>query len=272
MKINSLSPIGIFDSGIGGLIIAKEIKIQMPNEYFIYFGDTINMPYGDKSKNFIIDHSMKIVSFLYKKKCKALVIACNSIASNALDVIKEKFHKKILIFNVIDPVIKNNIFLSSKRIGIIATPATIRSNFYIEKIKKYYHHLDIIKISTSLLAPIIEKGDNIEKINNVIKYYLNFLQLKSIDRLLLACTHYLFFKQEIENFFHGKVHLIDIQKIVVQEIKKQLNKKKLLCIYPNYNKIPIFYTSSYIPSFFEKKVRTLFGKNVFIKTHSFNWI
>ncbi|WP_185857522.1 glutamate racemase [Blattabacterium cuenoti] len=269
MKISTLSPIGIFDSGIGGLIIAKEMKIQMPNEDFIYFGDTKNMPYGEKSKEFIRKYSMKIASFLYEKKCKALVIACNSITSNALDQIQKKFHKKILIFNVIDPVVKNTIFLSYKKIGIIATPATVHSNLYTKKIKKYYSHLDIVQMSTPLLAPIIENGWGTNKINPIIKNYLN--HLKSIDAILLACTHYLFLKQEIENFYHGKVHLIDIQKIVVQEIKKKLSEQKLLCLHPTWNRFPIFYTSTSIPIFFEKKVRILFGKKVFFKTHIFNF-
>jgi glutamate racemase len=269
MKISSLSPIGIFDSGIGGLLIAKEIKIQMPNEDFIYFGDTKNMPYGEKSKEFIINNSIKIASFLYEKKCKALVIACNSITSNALDLIQKKFHKKILIFNVIDPVIKNTIFLAYKKIGIMATPATIHSNFYTKKIKKYYHHLDIIQLSTPLLAPLIEKGWEIKKINPIIINYLN--HFKSIDALLLACTHYLFLKQEIENFYNGKVHLIDIQKIVVQEIKEKLTEKKLLCLHPTWDKFPIFYTSNSIPFLFKKKVRILFGKKVFFKTHVFKF-
>ncbi|WP_185877031.1 glutamate racemase [Blattabacterium cuenoti] len=267
MKMNLLSPIGVFDSGIGGLLIAKEIEIQMPNENLIYFGDTINMPYGEKSKDFIEKNSLRIASFLYKKKCKALVIACNSITSNALDVIEKKFNKKILIFNVIDPVVKSKIFLSSKRIGIIATSATIRSNFYIKKIKQNYKHLEINQISTSLLAPMIEKGLKIKK--NIIQNYLN--NFKSIDTLLLACTHYFFLKKEIENFYHGKVHLIDVQKIVVKEIKKKLYKEKLLRIFPNCKKINhIFYTSNLKKStFFEKKTRTLFGKKAFIKKHIF---
>ncbi|WP_185871851.1 glutamate racemase [Blattabacterium cuenoti] len=270
MGISPLSPIGIFDSGIGGLLIAKEMKIQMPNEDFIYFGDTKNMPYGEKSKEFIRGNSINIASFLYKKKCKALVIACNSIASNALDLIQKKFHRKILIFNVIDPVAKNTIFLSYKRIGIIATPATIHSNYYTKKIKKHYHHLDVVQIPTPLLAPIIENGWEIKKINSIVKNYLN--RLRSIDAILLACTHYLFLKKEIENFYHGEVHLIDIQKIVVKEIKEKLSEKKLLCLYPTYNKFPIFYTSSPIPFFFKKKVRILFGKKVFFKTHIFNYV
>ncbi|AWU44372.1 glutamate racemase [Blattabacterium punctulatus] len=269
MIISPYSPIGIFDSGIGGILIAKEIKIYMPNECIIYFGDTKNMPYGNKSKDFIRNNSIKIVSFLYKKKCKAIVIACNSITSNALDLIKKNFYKKILIFNVIDPIVKNKIFLSSKRIGIMGTPATINSNFYHKKIKKCFPHLEIIQISTPLLATIIENGLEKIKINSIIKYYLN--NLKSIDTLLLACTHYLFLKKKIDNFYHGKVRLIDIQKIVVQEIQKKLFKNNLLCIYPKKRNNTIFYTSSSVSTFFKEQVRIHFGEKILFKKHILNF-
>ncbi|WP_185864654.1 glutamate racemase [Blattabacterium cuenoti] len=272
MKIDA--PIGIFDSGIGGVIIAKEITMQMPNENIIYFGDTMNMPYGEKSKDFIIKNSIKIVSFFLKKKCKAIVIACNSVTSNALEEIKKKFNRKFIIFNVIEPIVKNKILLTSNRIGIIATPATIRSNFYVKEINKYYHHLDIIQVSAPLLAPMIEKGIEIIKIKNIIKNYLN--NLKSIDTLLLACTHYLFFKKEIENLYYGRVHIhiIDIQKIVVQEIKKILKEKKLYSTTTSssyhHKKLEIFYTSTFIPCFFKKKIYTLFGKDILFKRYVFN--
>ncbi|WP_185868680.1 glutamate racemase [Blattabacterium cuenoti] len=256
-------PIGIFDSGIGGLIIAKEIKIHMPNETLIYYGDTKNMPYGNKSRDFIIENSMKMVAFFYEKKCKAIVIACNSITSNALEIIKDKFKRKILIFDVINPVIKNNIFLSFKKIGIIATPATIYSNFYEEKIRSYYNHLNIFSLSIPSLALLIEKGTDMKIIKFFLKNYLNRIQ--SIDAILLACTHYLFLKKEIEHFYHGKVYLIDIPRIVVQEIKNKLEEKGLLCIHPSWNNYNIFYTSSSISNFFEKKVRSLFRNNIFIK-------
>ncbi|WP_185870692.1 glutamate racemase [Blattabacterium cuenoti] len=270
---SSSSPIGIFDSGIGGLLIAKEIKIHMPNECIIYFGDTANMPYGDKSKEFIKKYSIKIASFLYKKKCKAIVIACNTIVSNALEIIKKEFCKKLLIFNVIEPVIKNNTLISSKKIGIMATPATIRSNFFPKKIKKYFHHLDldIVQMETPLLASIIENGFEKKKIHSIIEYYLN--HLKSIDTLLLACTHYLFIKNEINNFYHGKVRIIDVQKIVVQDIQKKLYENNLFHPNPTWNNNPIsiFYTSSSVSSFFKKQVQIFFGKKVFFKTHIFNF-
>ncbi|WP_185860096.1 glutamate racemase [Blattabacterium cuenoti] len=267
MRISPCSPIGIFDSGIGGLLIAKEIKNYMPNECIIYFGDTKNMPYGNKSKEFIRNHSMKIASFLYEKKCKAIVIACNTIVSNALDIIQKEFVKKILIFNVIEPIVKNKVLISSKKIGIMATHATIRSNFYQKNIKKYCPHLDIIQISTPLLATIIENGFEKNKINYFIKKYLN--HFKSIDTLLLACTHYLFLKKEIDNFYHGKVRLIDIPKIVVQEIKNKLYENNLLCLHATWNNNPIFYTSSSISPFFNEQIKILFGK--LAKIHIFNF-
>lgn len=261
------NPIGIFDSGIGGLLIVKEMKKQMPYENFIYFGDTKNMPYGNKSKNFIIEHSIKLVTFLYKKKCKALLIACNSITSNALDIIIKKFRKKILIFNVIDPIIKKDIFLSSKKIGILATPATVKSNFYIKNIKKHSKNLDIIQVSAPLLAYFIEKNIKFKNIKNyVIKNYLE--KLGSIDTLILACTHYLFIKEEIKNYYYNKkVRLIDIQKIVTKEIKNNLYKNELLSFNIKrikYSSSLIFYNSK-ISSSFKKIVYNLFGKKVLIK-------
>ncbi|AGD98289.1 glutamate racemase [Blattabacterium sp. (Blatta orientalis) str. Tarazona] len=271
MGISPCSPIGIFDSGIGGLLIAKEIKNYMPNECIIYFGDTKNMPYGNKSKEFIRNHSMKIASFLYEKKCKAIVIACNSIVSNALDVIQKKFLKKILIFNVIEPIVKNKVLISSKRIGIMATPATIRSNFYQKNIKKYCPNLDIVQISMPLLATIIENGFEKKKINYLIKNYLNHFKSIEIDTLLLACTHYLFLKKEIDNFFREKVRIIDIQKIVVQEIKKKLYENNLLCLHSTWNNNPIFYTSSSISPFFNEQIKILFGKETLVKRHLFNF-
>ncbi|WP_185851177.1 glutamate racemase [Blattabacterium cuenoti] len=262
------NPIGVFDSGVGGIHIAKEIMTYMPNECIVYFGDTKNIPYGNKSKDFIIDHSLKIASFLYKKKCKAIVIACNSIASNALDFIQEKFLKKLLIFNVIEPIVKNRTLIYSKKIGIMATPATIRSNFYRKKLKNFYPHLDVVQISvTPLLAKIIEYGFPDKKINSIIRNCLTPFQ--SIDTLLLGCTHYLFFKKQIDTFYHGKVHLIDIPRIVVREIKNKLEKKSLLSVNHKFNNKTIFYTSSSISPFFQKQIEFFFENAVIKKIFNF---
>ena len=129
-------PIGIFDSGIGGLTVAREITDLMPNEKIVYYGDTLHLPYGQKSKQNIINYCSKICDFLTKKKCKAIIIACNTASSIALNNIKNKVGDMYLIFNVIDPVIKKISELKSNNIGIIGTNTTIESGVYEKKNKR----------------------------------------------------------------------------------------------------------------------------------------
>ncbi|WP_185882586.1 glutamate racemase [Blattabacterium cuenoti] len=262
-------PIGIFDSGIGGLCIAKEIINYMPNERLFYVGDTKNMPYGNKSQHFIRHHSMKIVSFLFQHQCKAIVIACNSIVSNALDIIQEKFSQKTILFNVIDPVIKNKIFFSYNKIGICATHATIRSQYYQNKMKKHFPHLTIITKSIPFLAKIIENGIHTHQLNSLIQESFNSF-IKNIDLLLLACTHYLFLKNAINNIFKENIRIIEIQKIVVKDIITTLYNKNLLNTVPIYpipinNHHIIFYTSDFISPIFYAKVKSIFKNNFIVK-------
>lgn len=256
-NINNSLPIGILDSGIGGLIIAKYIKNIMPNEQIIYFGDTKNMPYGNKEKKIIQYFSIQIIKFLIKKKCKAIVIACNSISSNSLEEIKKIFSKNIIIFDVISPIIKNYSFLNFKKLGIIATNATIQSNIFFN-IKKKYKKLKIIQISAPLLASIIEKGSYNNVINNYLSYYLGNKKLQGIDSLILACTHYNIIKKEINNYYNNKIELIDSTKILSDEIYKKLKKNKLLST-KNIKK-DIFY-ASILTNNFIKNVNIFFGKS-----------
>ena len=128
-------PIGIFDSGIGGLTVAREITELMPHEKIVYYGDTLHLPYGQKSKQNIINYCSKICDFLIKKKCKAIIIACNTASSIALNNIKNKVGDNYLIFNVIDPVIKKISEIKSNNIGIIGTNTTIESGVYEKKIR-----------------------------------------------------------------------------------------------------------------------------------------
>ncbi|WP_185872926.1 glutamate racemase [Blattabacterium cuenoti] len=261
-------PIGILDSGIGGLVIAKEIINYMPNERLFYFGDTKNMPYGNKSKHFIRDYSMRIVSFLFKHQCKAIVIACNSIVSNALDHIQEKFCKKLILFNVIDPVVKNRIFFSYNKIGICATHATIKSQYYQNKMKKNFPNLTISTKSMPLLANFIENGIKKHELNSII--YDNFNSfIKNIDILLLACTHYLFLTNAIQNIFQTNIRIIEIQKIVVQEIITRLYNQNLLNPFPINNNHIIFYTSDFISPIFYAKVQSIFKNNFIFKKINF---
>ena len=257
------SPIGIFDSGIGGLTVAHALKEQMPNESIIYFGDTKHLPYGEKSEESIVNFSTKISKFLVNQNCKAIVIACNSASSVAFDVVKKEA-KNISVFNVIDPVIKEVVKVCSDYdIGVIGTKATIQSNVYEHKIIKLCKSSKVSSLATPLLAPMIEEGFINEDISHtVIANYLSNKKLANIDHLILACTHYPLIHQEIKDYYYGKVTVIDSANIVAKYIAKQLEEDDLL----NTSELTEyhFYVSNYTESF-EKSARFFFQEEIQLK-------
>jgi len=257
------SPIGIFDSGIGGLTVAHAVKEQMPNESIIYFGDTKHLPYGEKSKESIINFSETISKFLIKKNCKAIVIACNSASSVAYENVNE-ICKGIPVFNVIDPIVKyvNNNCTQCK-IGVIGTKTTIQSKIYKNKIISQNNKQKVFSLATPLLAPMIEEGFINEEISKkIIENYLKNPNLKNINSLILACTHYPLIQDEINYFYQNKVNVIDSANIVAKNISKNLKEMNLLTAnkYPEY----IFYVSNFTSSF-EKSAQFFFQKEIQLK-------
>jgi glutamate racemase len=254
------NPIGIFDSGIGGLTIAYTLKKKLPNESFIYFGDTKHLPYGDKSEKAIKQYSLSIAFFLKSKKCKAIIIACNSASSVAYKHIKRHI-KDIPIYNVIDPVIDGLKHQDDiKKIGVIGTKATIKSKVYEEKINHLYKSIKVVSLETPLLAPIIEEGFfNHDISSSIIKNYLNTKSLKNINALILACTHYPLIKDEINKFFNSKIYIIDSTEIITQHIKEELNKLEIRSLSKNSNYH--FIVSNYTKSF-EESASFFFKENI----------
>ena len=254
------APIGIFDSGIGGLTVANAIKTALPNENIIYFGDTEHLPYGEKSKKAILSFSKKIISFLLEKKCKIIVIACNS-ASSALDRSMQKLIKNTSIFNVIDPVVTAIIKPGSKEnIGVIGTKATISSGIYENKITEISKKAKINSLATPLLAPMIEEGFIDGEISNtIITNYLSNKKLMNIEHLILACTHYPLIQKEIKNYYKGSVNVIDSANIVAKYIAKKLKEDDLI----NTSRLTEhhFYVSNYTKSF-EKSAKFFFKKSI----------
>lgn len=267
--MNSNQAIGIFDSGIGGLTIAKEIKNIMPHESIIYFADSKNLPYGDKSKEIIIEFSKKITTFLLLKKCKAIVIACNTASANAFEQVKKIASNKALVFDVISPVIETVSYQNYSKVGVIATKLTVDSHIYKKNINKLNSYIKIFELATPLLAPIIEKGFYNHKIYNIIleKYLSNFRFLE-IDALILGCTHYSMILEEISNFFNNSVEIISSEKIVANHLLLNLKNKNLLyhhIIKPKYS----FYLSEY-NQYFEKIAKIMFGNKISLKKIQFN--
>jgi len=248
-KTDASRPLGIFDSGIGGLTVANAIHALLPNETLIYFGDTAHLPYGDKSTEAIKKWSVIIADFLLEYNCKAIVIACNSISSVAFEEVRKHVGKKALVLNVIDPVVD---FVcdqtKSKHVGIIGTKATIKSEVYPKKILDKSKKKTVTSLATPLLAPMIEEGFFNNKISKtIINDYLSRPKLKNIDSIILGCTHYPLIRPEIEQFYKGRVQILDSAGIVAEHVRDVLQSKKLLST--KKAKKHLFFISDFTSSF-----------------------
>ena len=223
-------PIGVFDSGIGGLTVAHALKKVLPDESLIYFGDTAHLPYGDKSTAAIQAYSVKICDVLLKHDCKVILIACNSASSAAYHLAKEYVGSKAKVINVIDPAITyvGERFVG-KTIGLIGTKRTINSNVYQKKIDKLGQNIHLKAMATPLLAPMIEEGffDNSVS-DQIIHQYLSDKKLEGIEALILGCTHYPLIKKQIEEFYKGELEFIDSSDIVAANLKSYMVKSSLL--------------------------------------------
>lgn len=266
MNSDAQRPIGIFDSGIGGLTVAHAITQILPNENIIYFGDTAHLPYGDKSEAAIQAYSIKIADVLLKKGCKVIVIACNSASSAAYELLKEYVRRDAHIINVIDPMIEYVAHhFSNKQVGLIGTKRTVMSGVYATRIEEVGKNIELKSLATPLLAPMIEEGFFNNQISHeIIAQYLSDLELNAIDSLILACTHYPLIKKEIIHFYNNKVSILDSSEIVASALKAHLMSNNLINKSPDSTKK--FFVSDYTPSF-EASTRMFFGEMVHLELH-----
>lgn len=211
-------PIGIFDSGLGGLTVVKEIIKILPGEDLIYLGDTARVPYGTRSRETIIKFSFEDANFLLKKGVKCIIVACNTASSVASDLLKNKL--KIPVFDVIGPALRDASKVSGEgKIGMIGTRATVASGAY----------KGTVGISCPLLVPFIEEGEtDSEALRLVIKNYLKNFEGENIKALILGCTHYPIIEKLIVRELGGAVKLINPEKSVSVEVKKYLTEHKML--------------------------------------------
>lgn len=266
MNKPATAPIGIFDSGIGGLTVAHAIRNLLPNENLIYFGDTAHLPYGDKSEAAIQAYSIKIADVLLKKGCKAIVIACNSASSAAYELLKEYVRKDAHIINVIDPMVEFlTLHLAGKTIGLIGTKRTVQSGVYHQKIKESNKQITLHALATPLLAPMIEEGFFNNQISHeIIAQYLSDAELKNIDALVLACTHYPLIKKEIRDFYSGKIDILDSAEVVAKALNNYLSTSNLLN--PQQKPEQHFFVSDYTEAF-EASTRLFFHEQVTLEKH-----
>ena len=253
-------PIGVFDSGVGGLNFAKEIKRLLPKESIIYFGDTKHLPYGEKSAEAIKRYSKEITEFLLSQNCKAILVACNTATANAIEEIKEVAGKDVLVVDVINPVAEKVAYELRTKIGVIATKATVNSCAYKKTIRKFNKHIKVVEVATPLLVPIIEEGFYNSNVSRaVLEIYLSNKKLEDIDSIILGCTHYPLIQKEIDQIFEGKVQVINSPLIVVNYLIYQLRQKHQLA--NNENPFYSFYLSDYTDNF-HKISKRFFGNKV----------
>lgn len=223
--MNVKNKIGIFDSGVGGLTVAKAIYDLCPNENLLYIGDTAHMPWGDKSKQRILLYATKIAKFLIDNGCNIIVVACSTASANVLTELTQQF-SQIKLFNVIDPIILFLQQIKPTNVGIIGTKQTINSNTYQRKIASF--GIQVKALATPILAPLIEEGlmDN-KATDLILEQYLTKLDLQDQSMLILGCTHYRLIKKNIENYYiktNRQVKVIDGAGLVANELKDFLFK------------------------------------------------
>ena len=227
-NIDPSAPIGIFDSGVGGLTVAREIMRQIPNERLVYFGDTARVPYGNKSKETITKYSKQIIRFLKTQNVKAIVVACTTASAYALDEIEKEL--EIPIIGVVKPGAKVAAEATrNKRVGVIATAGTIQSRIYAEYIEGIDKDIRVIGKACPLFVPLVEEGLLEDPVTDEIATrYLNELKDLDIDTLILGCTHYPLIRSTLGRIMGEKVTLVNPAYETAVELRALLEREGLL--------------------------------------------
>ncbi|PCJ28155.1 MAG: glutamate racemase [Flavobacteriales bacterium] len=237
-NINQLS-IGIFDSGLGGLSICKEITKQLPNESIIYLADSNNTPYGEKSKGEIINLSIKNTELLLELGCKLIVVACNTATTNAIDTLRKKYD---IPFVGIEPATKPAALQTkSGKIGILATKGTLNSDLFLTTSHEFRDKLEIIETEGKNLVRLIEKG-LLDETKPLLEKYLTPMIEQGVDNIVLGCTHYSFLIPIIKQIVPNHITIIDSGEAVAKQTQKVLEKEGLLNL-DNKNVARTFYTN-----------------------------
>lgn len=222
------SPIGVFDSGVGGLTVVREIMRQMPEEKMVYFGDTARVPYGTKSKDTIVRYTRQNIRFLMTQDVKAIVIACNTATAFALETVEQEL--EIPVIGVIHAGAKTAVKATRNgKIGIIGTEGTIRSGVYTKMMEEMKEDIEVIGKSCPLFVPLVEEGLLHDSVTDEIaSRYLSELKGKFIDTLVLGCTHYPLLRSTVGRVMGPEVTLVNPAYETALELKQVLSESHLL--------------------------------------------
>lgn len=221
-------PIGVFDSGVGGLTVVKQVMKVMPHEHIVYFGDTARVPYGSKSKDAVTKYSLQNVRFLQSKDVKAIIVACNTASSNSLEAMRAA--TDIPIFGVVVPGVEAAVRATqNQKVGVIGTAATVHSGAYESMIRQKNPDIAVYSKACPLFVPLAEEGWTDNDISRLTaQQYLNELLSKDIDTLVLGCTHYPLLKRCIGTTVGERVKLVDPAKATARQVRDFLAQQNQL--------------------------------------------
>ena len=246
------APIGVFDSGVGGLTVAREIMRNLPSEKIVYFGDTARVPYGSKSKDTVIRYSSQIVHFLREQNVKAIVIACNTASAFALEAVQDKLD--IPVLGVIEAGARVAAEeTKNKRVGVIGTVGTVGSGIHESYLKRLNPEITVIGKACPLFVPLVEEGWLHDPVTvEVASRYLQELKDEQVDTLILGCTHYPLIRSTIQEVMGEKVRLVNPAYETALELKSLLTKMDLLSTGEQQAEFPYrFYVSDLADEFKE---------------------
>ena len=225
MKNKKMAPIGVFDSGVGGLTVAREISRQLPYENIVYFGDTARVPYGSKSQNTIIRFSEQIIRFLRTKQVKAIVIACNTASALALDAVKDEFDLPII--GVVIPGARAAVEATTNgKVGVVGTEATVQSGMYTKVIQGMNPKIEVIEKACPLFVPLVEEGFKEHIVTReIIEYYLESMRNTDIDAMILGCTHYPLLRSKIREYMGDKIQIVNPAYETAMDLKRLLEEE-----------------------------------------------
>ena len=258
--------IGIFDSGLGGLIIAKSIFKKLPAYDYVYLGDTGHVPYGNRPQAEILNFTQQALRYLFDNDCKLVIIACNTSSAKALRKIQREFLPKYYpdrkVLGVIVPTLES-IPKTAKKIGVIATASTCKSHAYKREFAKINSKAQVFEQAAPKLVPLIE-GDRLQNAGIPLEQYLKPLRKKNIDALVLGCTHYPILKKEIKRIMGGKVKVISQDEIVPAKLADYLRRHKEISSQLSKNHKRLFAVTK-INKGFEQVAKRLFGIKIDLK-------
>lgn len=227
MECKKTAPIGVFDSGVGGLTVVREMIRQLPNENIVYFGDTARVPYGSKSQKTIIRFSEQIIRFLKTRQVKAIVIACNTASALALEAVRDEFDVPIL--GVVIPGARAAVEATANgKVGVVGTEATVQSGMYTKVIREMNPEIQVIEKACPLFVPLVEEGFKEHPVTQeIIDFYLDSMRETDIDAMILGCTHYPLLRSKIRAYMGEKIQIVNPAYETAMDLRRVLKERDM---------------------------------------------